>query len=283
MLNLVRKHADSWMIKTILWTIVFAFVVTIFFGWGMGGPSSGRSGVVAVVDGEEIFLSEFDQSFNNLINFYRQQFPDQFSEKLIERLNLRSEALDRLILSKLMLVQADRLDIRVSNEELATRIRTLPAFKKDDNFDQSRYQNFLNFNRLTPREFEDNLRQQVRREKVENFIKSNIKISPDEVREAFREENEKVKLSYVSFSKQHFENTAPPSEEDLQQFFEKHKADFEIPERVVVQYVRLTPQMVADQIKIRDEDLEDYYQTHQAEFHVKKQYPASHILFRVKP
>ena len=71
MLNIIRKNADSWMVKAVLWMIVFAFVATIFYSWGMGGASGGRGGVVATVDGFEIHYVEYDQSFNNLVDFYR--------------------------------------------------------------------------------------------------------------------------------------------------------------------------------------------------------------------
>ncbi|SVE55316.1 uncharacterized protein METZ01_LOCUS508170, partial [marine metagenome] len=40
MLKAIREHADSWLIKSILWLIVFAFIGTIFYSWGMGGASS---------------------------------------------------------------------------------------------------------------------------------------------------------------------------------------------------------------------------------------------------
>ncbi|MCH8209259.1 MAG: SurA N-terminal domain-containing protein, partial [Nitrospinae bacterium] len=39
MLSLIRKHADSWMVKSVLWMIVVAFIATIFYSWGMGGAT----------------------------------------------------------------------------------------------------------------------------------------------------------------------------------------------------------------------------------------------------
>ena len=90
MLNLIRQHADSWMVKTVLWMIIFAFLGTIFYSWGMGGAPGSRGGVVATVEGVEIPYSQYDKSFNNLINFYRDQFKNQFSEDLIQRLDLEN-------------------------------------------------------------------------------------------------------------------------------------------------------------------------------------------------
>ena len=90
MLNVIREHADSWLIKTIIWSIAFAFVGTIFYSWGMGGSSGSSGGVAATVDGSKISQAEYERTFNNLINFYREQFQGQFSEELIQKLDLKN-------------------------------------------------------------------------------------------------------------------------------------------------------------------------------------------------
>ena len=283
MLHLVRKHADSWLIKTVLWTIIFAFIATIFYAWGMGGRTGGASGVVARVNGKEIYLNEFDTAFNNMVNLYRERFRDQFSDELIERLNLRGEALDQLILAKLLEVEAERRNLLVSDAELAAKIQSFPAFQQDKTFSPKLYQNFLTFNRTSAREFEENLRQQLRREKLEAFIRNQALIAPSELKEAYLRENEKVKFDYITFSRDYFEKTTEPTEEEIKKFFESHKKDFMLPEQINVQFVRLTPRMFEDQITIREEDIADFYEQNQARFHVKKQYQARHILIRVPP
>ena len=100
MLNVIREHADSWLIKTIIWSIALAFIGTIFYSWGMGGASSSSGGVVATVNGTKISQAEYERTLSNLINFYREQFQNQFSEELIQKLDLKTQALDALIQKK---------------------------------------------------------------------------------------------------------------------------------------------------------------------------------------
>ncbi len=281
MLSFVRKHADSWMIKAILWSVIVAFIGTTFFVWGMGGSTGSSSGVVALVDGKEIHLNDYNRAFNNLVELYRQQFRGQFSDQMIERLDLRNSALDQLILAKILETVAEDQDIEVSDEELATRIKTLPAFQQDNQFDPKLYDNYLNFSRTTARDFEKDMRDNIQREKVQNMIKENIQVSREEILEQYRQENDKVRFSYVTFSKDRFEDTAEPTEDEIKAFFEKNKKDFMIPEKINVQYVRLTPGMVEDGITIRDDDIAEYYEANEVKYHVKKNYKARHILFRV--
>ena len=103
MLNLVRKHADSWLIKAILWLVVLAFVATIFYSWGMGGASSSKGGIIATVNGDKIYFAEYERSFNNLVQFYRERLANQFSREMIEKLELKTAALDGLIQKKLLM------------------------------------------------------------------------------------------------------------------------------------------------------------------------------------
>ena len=100
MLSIIREHADSWMIKAILWLIIFAFVGTIFYSWGMGGSASSGGGVIATVNGQKILQAEYERNFNNLVDFYRQQFKNQFSNDMIKKLDLKNQTLEALIREK---------------------------------------------------------------------------------------------------------------------------------------------------------------------------------------
>ena len=281
MLSLIREHADSWLIKSILWLIVFAFVGTIFYSWGVGENSSGSSGgVVATVNGSEITQAEYERTFDNLINFYREQLPNQFSEELIQKLDLKKQALDILIQKKILLLKANELDIRVSDQEVVNQINIIPTFQKDKVFNNTIYQNYLNYNRLTPLEFEESQREAVLLEKVSNLIKSNVKVSPGEINEAFIRENEKIKLDYIKFSNNHFKSSEIIKKEDVTSFYEKNKTRFEVPEKIKIEYVKIVPKNYESSIDIQSEDIKDYYKTKIADFRIPKMYKASHILFR---
>jgi peptidyl-prolyl cis-trans isomerase D len=283
MLNIIRKNADSWMVKAVLWMIVFAFVATIFYSWGMGGASGGRGGVVATVDGSNIHYGEYDQSYNNLVDFYREQYKGQFSEDLVKTLDLKTTALDALIQKKLLLSEAEKQNIKVSEQELSERVKSLPVFQKGDKFSPNMYKNFLKYRRQTAKEFEDNQRDVLAIEKMEKLIKSNIKVSESDMLDVYQKENEKIKLSYISIAKDHFKPPAEASDEELQAYFEKNKQNFEIPEQVKVEYVKLAPKFVENEVTIIDEDIQDFYKRNISKYEVKKQFKAHHILFRVAP
>ena len=241
MLNVIREHADSWLIKTIIWSIAFAFIGTIFYSWGMGGSSGSSGGVVATVDGSKISQAEYERTFNNLINFYREQFQGQFSEELVQKLDLKTQALDVLIQKKILLLKAKELNIQISDTEVVKQINSLTAFQKNKVFNNTAYQNYLKFKRLTPLEFEESQREALLLEKTRNLIKSNVKVSPNELNKAYMLANEKIKLDYIIIPNNYFKSEEKVSQEEIKSFYEKNKGSFEIPEKIKIQYVKTTP------------------------------------------
>ena len=282
MLSTIREHADSWLIKAILWLIILAFIGTIFYSWGMGGASSSGGGVIATVQGDKIFQGEYDRTFNNLVDFYRQQFRNQFSDEMIKKLDLKTQALEALIQKKLLLQEAEKQNLRVSDAELISHIQGLQVFQSEKKFSEQSYRNYLQFQRVTPGEFEDNQRENLVLTKLEKLFGTSSKVSQSEIQEAFRNEEEKSKLDYVRFNDDHFQADKTFTDQELNEFFQANKKQFEIPAQIKVEYTKITPKTYVAEIKPRDEDIEDYYQTKIADFRVKKMYRASHILAHVK-
>lgn len=287
MLNLVRKHADSWLIKAILWTIVFAFIGTIFYSWGMGGAAKLTGGVVATVEGSQINFNEYNKTFNNLVEYYREQFKNQFSEDMIRKLDLKTVALDVVIQKKLLLMEARKQNIKVSDDEVSDRVKSFPAFQKDQKFVSELYKNFLKSKRLSPFEFEESQRDVITMEKMEQLIRDGVKVTNTETTEAFKKEEDKIKLDYVSLPDDHFKIAAPAiSAEEKKSYLEKNKAHFEVPENLAVEYIKLTAKEFEASAEIKDDEIQEYYKAKIADFREDKRYRASHILIRpeqVKP
>jgi peptidyl-prolyl cis-trans isomerase D len=283
MLSIIREHADSWMIKAILWLIIFAFIGTIFYSWGMGGSSGSGGGVIASVNGEKIQQGEYERTFNNLVDFYRQQFKSNFSNDMIKSLDLKNQALEALIQKKILLIEAGKQNIKVSNEEVISYIKKIPAFQSNKKFSEPAYKNYIKSQRLTPGEFEETQRETLLLDKLEKIFRTHSKASKSEVLKEFHNQEDKVKLEYVKFTNDNFISKTTISDQALRDYFQANKSKFEIPPQIRVQYVKVEAKKYQSKIEPREEDIEEYYQTKIANFNVKKKYKASHILTSLKP
>ena len=275
MLSLMRKHAGTWMIKVILGAIVIVFVF-----WGVGSWTSQRSGRVATVNGETIVLEDYRTSYNRLLEQVRQSFGNNLNDDLIKSLQLRKRAMDQVVDRLVLLQEARKLHLEVSDAELSRYIQNIEAFQTAGVFDTRRYMNILNSNRLTPEAFELSQRDAILLEKLNSFITDGIKISDSEAMEWYNYENAEVDIEYVLFSPDTYQNITPQTDE-IDTYFAAHKESYKIDPELKVRYFHFKPETYADRVTISEDEVQDYYETNFEQFQVPNTVEARHILIKV--
>jgi hypothetical protein len=125
---------------------------------------------------------------------------DKFDEKILERLNLKTQIVESLVARYLLLYEARRLGLVIGPDELAAEITGLPAFSDKTGFSRQRYLRALESARLSPERFEEGLRQDLMIRKLEQWVKGAVNVLPDEVWESFRFNRASVKVEYVLLS-----------------------------------------------------------------------------------
>jgi len=272
----MRKHATSWLIKVACFAIVIVFIF-----WGGYSYTEKKANRVAVVNGSYIGLREYQSMYSNLVEQMRRQFGRQFSSELVETLNLKGQALDRLINRRLILAEAGMLKFDVSREELQNAIVSYPAFQTNDQFDPLRYQQILRSNRLTPQDFEANQREDLLINKVEQFITRGAKVLESEMLSFFHHTRDRVNLAYVQIDPQDFKNQVNVDEEAVRDYFDKHRENYRLADKRNILYVRFVPRDYLAEVEVTDQEIEEFYQLHQDNYREPKKVHARHILFRI--
>ena len=272
----MRKHATSWLIKVACFAIVIVFIF-----WGGYSYTEKKASRVAVVNGSYIGLREYQSMYSNLVEQMRRQFGRQFSSELVETLNLKGQALDRLINRRLILAEAGMLEFDVSREELQNAIVSYPAFQTNGQFDSLRYQQILRSNKLTPQDFEANQREDLLINKVEQFITRGTKVLESEMLSFFHHTRDRVNLAYVQIDPQDFKNQVKVDEEAVRDYFDKHRENYRLADKRNILYVRFVPQDYLAEVEVTDQEIEEFYQLHQDDYLEPKKVHARHILFRI--
>ena len=198
MLEQMRKHMN-W----IMWTILVLIIVTfLFFGIY---PSGGSRGVAATVNGETISTTELNRVYRNLYETYRQIFKDQFSDTLAK--NLRSQALRDLVQNRLLVQEATRMGMRVSDEEVRDTIMRIPSFSPGGRFDQATYERYLDYINLKPSAFEESQRESLLRQKLERIIEQGVEVTDAEAKVAYAKRNPKAKAGEFEKERDAFRKT----------------------------------------------------------------------------
>ena len=275
MLNLMRKHASSWIIKFLL-----AAIILVFIPWGVQRYTSQRSSRVADVNGTIITLSDYRNAYNGLLEQVRQSFGNNLNDELIEALQLKKRALDQLVDRVIMLQAAEKLKIQVSDEELARTIRSIGAFQTAGVFDNQRYLGILSRTRLSPETFEEQQRESMIIDKLQGFIAGNIKVSDVEARQWYQWNNAEVDLDYVLIEPGQFKNIEPTADE-VRDYFERHKENYKTDPEIKVRYLVLRPEDFAARVTVTEKDIREYYESNPEKFEEPKTVQARHILIKV--
>ena len=277
MLNVMRKHAGSWMIKVILFAIVIVFVF-----WGVGSFDSQKASKVATVNDEVITVSNYRRAYNNLIDRYRQQFGSSLNDGMIEMLNIKDQALNQLIDRAVLLQEAKKLDLRVTDAEVAESIMNTSVFQTNGRFDNRRYRRILAQVHLKPEEFEEDQKNALLGEKLTRIVAGAAKVSEAEARLWYDWRNASVNIDYVLFEPGRHTDI-DPSTEEITVYFDTHKENYKTDPMVEARYVVFDPDAYRNQVAIDDGEVADYYDSNIDKFTTEKTVEARHILIKVDP
>jgi peptidyl-prolyl cis-trans isomerase D len=193
------------------------------------------------------------------------------------------QALDQLVDEKMLSLEADRMGLRVSDEEHADFLKKLvpTAFTGDTFIGMDRYTAEVQarFQMSVP-EFETEVKNALLQQKFQQLVTDGVMASDDEIRAEFLRENEKVKLDYVLIKPADLQSKVEVSDADIAAYFDKNKAQYVVPERRTVDYAMLSLAQLRQRSPVTEDDEKLYYQSHIDQYKLEDRAHVAHILFK---
>jgi len=235
----------------VMWIVIIAFVGLIVVEWGadLSGTRGGArsTDAVGVINGQAISLRHFRDALRNAAQ--QRDRDEQRDDGTLIR-----ELWDQMVSEVLLRQEIERLGIEVSDEEVAlyTRmqppeaVQQSPAFQNEDGeFDPQLYLQFLNDTRTyddaRSKKFvmwvESMQESQLLNHRLQRLILESVRVSPSEVRQAYEERAEKVKVEYLyAPSSAVSDDEVSFTEAELQARYDEMKGQFEHPEQIRVAF-----------------------------------------------
>jgi peptidyl-prolyl cis-trans isomerase D len=280
MLKVLRENVKylSW----ILWVIIGLFVLFVFVDFGAGTGGRDNRSWAAKVGSTTISQGEFQRAYAAMESRYRRQLGDQYTPEMAKQMRLPLQALNKLIADKILLREAERIGLRVSDAEVREAILAENAFHDEQGrfIGQEGYVRLLQVNRYTVAGFEQELREELLMQKLVSALRAALYVSDTEIEKAYRDQVERAKIRYIEVPHSRFAEVAVPQSE-IAAYFQQHRQEYRLPEQREGAYLLVEGSRLLDQVKIADADLQAYYQSHQDEFKQDEQLRASHILLLV--
>lgn len=273
MLKVFRDNLKyfSW----VLWIVIAAFI--LFYIPDFMAPG-GAAGTAARVWDQEITSTELQTAHRRLEEEMRQQLGERFSE-VAEQLQLPQRALQRVIDQKILVREARRMGLTVSDQELSRAILDHPSFQDSGKFiGEERYRRLLRRNGLRVAEFEEDYRQDLLIDKLQQVLSHTLYVSDQELEKSYRQRTERARIRYLELPSSRFNEEVEVSEEEIANHFQEHRSEYRLPERRELAYLQLKLGELRRNLPVEEAELFAYYQENEERFASEEQVRARHIL-----
>lgn len=163
MFESVTKKRKNPIINIFGWSLLtLVCVVFIFVGFSPDSSFLGRGGAAAEVNGDAISLRDYKELLDRLEN---NQGEDREARQKVQQ-----NAVNILVSRSLIVQEAEKLNIHVSDREVANELMSIEPFFEDGEFSRLRYKTYLQQARLTESEFEDRIRRDLIIQKMSQLV-----------------------------------------------------------------------------------------------------------------
>ncbi len=261
---------------------------------GMGANSSDTFAVVyphwysrLLSSGDTISQQKVEQLAMERV---QQQYPQYASNPMILGL-IEPQVGQQLVQQQILLDEAERLGIHADSNDVRSYLETGPPAQvlfPDGKFvGQQQYAAIIanRFN-ISVDEFEKSVREDIVVRRLEALITAGVTVGDQEVRDAYRKANIKIKFDYAVLSPDDLQKQINPTDAELQAFFTKNAARYAhaVPEQRTITYFAFTADQAPGGVpQVTPQEIQQYYTAHQSEYSVPEQARARHILIKVDP
>jgi len=267
--------------KLVLWIVVVFFVLLIFLVWGanlnFGGQRSSRphANVIGLVNGQPIEAATYQQ----VLTMNRQNV-EKAGQTLEpgDEMRLEDETWSLLVDELLMQQEAKKRGLEVHDAEVrATLLNSPPAIvmqspsfrTQQGQFDYAKYQQVLR-DPSTPVEFllqlEAYVRDSLPTQKLQSLVQSAAKVTDEELRRQYAEENEKVNITYLAMHVGGAPVDPNVPDADVEAYYKAHQDEYKLPRRVDLTYIAIPRQATAvDSARVHSDLVQYATEARQAE------------------
>jgi peptidyl-prolyl cis-trans isomerase D len=286
MLKVMRDsfHHLKWILIAVVAAFVFGFV---FLDMGLGGALGGRSGDMAYaarVNGETISYNDYYRSLKRMEDTYKQMYGEQFTPQLAEAMGLPKQVLEALIDQRLLMQEAERLNLEATPEEVRRQLLQIPTFSQDGKFiGMELYTRYvtgpLGFSSTA--EFEEQLAREIVLQKIDSALRSSVVVSTQAAEDEYRRSVENSKIRYVLLPSTQVAASVTVTPAEVETYYKEHQADYTHPEQRTVKYLladltKIRPQMTPGEPELRKE-----YEANRERFRRPASARVLHILVKV--
>jgi len=222
--------------------------------------SSEDKSVIAKVGTQEITLKEYKAQLQGLLSTYGRG--NSLPLPVAKSMGLDKQALDQLISTRLVIDQANELNLTGTDREVNDLVKRNFVNEQGAWVGKEEYLRRVKLNGWDAAEYEGNLRNDITARKVREFLIAAEQVSDREVEEKYKKDNTKVEAVYATLDLDKVRAKWTPSEQELRAYYDARKDEFKVGELTrKVDYIFIATKDVAKIVPVTDEELKAEYET----------------------
>lgn len=253
--------------KVFLYILVFAFIGTIIFDWGMDVTGmKTQNTTIGKVNGKELQAQAFYNAYEQELDNLRQRTGTDPSESQLDF--LRNQVWENMVRDALVTEEIRKRDIKATDSEVLHYIfdappeilKQNPSFQNEQGeFDFAKYQAALKSPdaQLQPfwQSVENYMRGALPYQKFQDILDASATVTESQVREEYMKRNEKASVRYVLFSSDKYRQANATAEaKEIEKYYNEHKdEEFKEAEKRKIEYLTFSTNPTAkDSQSVRD-------------------------------
>lgn len=270
-----REAVKKYLLIFFLGIVSLGMVITLAPISG-GDTTQMQGNVLASIDGAQITTQDLQRN----VQAQLRNSPLGSDPRFLAR--VANTTLDEMVIERAIDVQARKLGVQITEQELVEALQGIPWLYSDGKFiGIDAYQTQIQEQTgMTVPQFEAQLRRRMLFDKVRSIVVDPAAVTPVEVHEEFLRRNAKAKVEYVVFDPTQFLKSVEVTPDALEAYFKKDPARYKVPEQRQVRYVLIDPDHVRSAVRLDDATLKQYYSQHLSDYRVPERVKVAHILFK---
>ncbi len=274
MLEKFRSYAQTKAAKIILALILVPFAL---FGIDSYLNQAGNNLSIAKVNGYKIALPEYNRAIENVRNRIMSE-GKKVDPAMFDSFEFKESVIDGLITKQLLNNDIKKSRFRITDQQLSQYIIGMPEFQKDVKFSQEIYDKVLQNNQLTPKKFEESIRNDLLIQQVRDGLQKLTFIPPNNLAETLKATSQQREINIAEFKTKEYMTKANIAEKDMQAFYDQNKSKFLAPEQVKAEFVVFSLANILPTINVTEDEIKSFYKANADKYQNQQQREASHIL-----
>ena len=293
MLSVFRKYAKSNLVKGLYVVLAISF----FGGFGILGnryfrsereEKGGSEDAVITVNGEKITTQDFQKHFEQAKREWMTKMEKMYGkvpEDMLDTEALKKDVMDNLVNRTLLLQEARKMGVKVNSADVSTEISQIPYFRDETGkFNEDRYRAVLNSLQVTPEEFEKEIEDQIKINRVVSMIVAPVQVDDQELKSYYEKVKTEINLSFFAVDASERYKDLKPTKDEIDQYYKTHPAEFDWPEMRKIRYIQFPIGGFEKNVKLTDAEIKDYYDKAKERYAITpEQGHFRHILVKTEP